>query len=91
MELRPIGRVVGAAVEVDREFGAGLLGLRPGNILLFWFDERREENPIRVSIVRLTKIEENRLSAERIEVPEGALVVDIKPFFEELDAYGKHA
>lgn len=51
--------------------------------------EREEPNPIRVSLVRLTKVEGNRLFAERIEAPEGAVVMDIKPFFEELDVYGK--
>ena len=79
------------AIEVEREFREGLTGLGPGNILLFWLDGGKEPNPIRVSIVRLTKIEENRLFAERVEAPAGAIVLDIKPFFEELDAYGKHA
>jgi len=46
----------------------------------------RRPNPIGLSVVRLTRIEEGLLHIENIDVIDGTPLLDIKPYCPELDA-----
>jgi len=44
-------------------------------------------NPIGLSVVKLLRVEENRLYIENVDMVDGTPLLDIKPFIPEIDAY----
>lgn len=44
-------------------------------------------NPIGMSVVKLLRVEKNRLYIENVDMIDGTPLLDIKPFIPEIDAY----
>lgn len=86
--ITPIGVVKSGRIRVFEEFAEALNGIKPNDnlILLYWMPSEKS-NSIEIAVIKIRKIDKNELYIKRLDIPNDAPVIDIKPYFKDLDEW----
>jgi tRNA (Thr-GGU) A37 N-methylase len=86
--ITPVGVVKSGRIRVFEEFAEALDGIKPNDnlILLHWLATEKS-NSIEIAVIKIRKIDNNELHIKRLDIPNGTAIIDIKPYFKDLDKW----